>query len=631
MLAGFDPLVILYMPCDGTQDDLLHQQITEVRGQAGYHTEEIIYLQQQEVHNPLPLEQDPSLVPQLNALSPSPSLNQLRPPRYNLAGSLRTNDPARREAGGRRRHGSADQRPAPRGQPQRLFRIPGQITMVNAPKFKPPVHSTLKEEGIRGQSDMKNRSSLEVPTHWHRSKGCSSSCILPQLITTVLPPGFVVFAEIKRQTGRTQHYRENFNMKNILQNCSQEGSAAAVRRSVVSEISFHGYKFRRVPWEGVSRGGSSLRRGRGCPMPDLASSSRFCSSTPPRPRAQSSPSEECRLQSELHNVGYLTLGVSRTHIDYRYRFTCMKLYMLHMVSYGMGYPFGQGMQKVPDNQSFSVIVEFKAAQQNCMLPRQLDVTIPPTAPPPSSLSEAKGLSSPDSHLCKHRFHSLNDNPILSKELFLIYNTTGVKCTLTPSATAKQPQFPQPLPIRLVLQTLHQLCCPSLDTFQHLNVSFVVRGPKLNTVFGVRPHQCQVQGHNPFPSPAGHTIPDTSLDAVGLLSHLGTLLAHIQAAVNQHPQVLLCWAAFQPLFPKPVALHGVVVTQVQDLALHLVEPHTVGLGPSIQPVQIPLQSLPTLKQINTPAQLGVICKLTEGALHPLVQIIDKDIKQNWLQN
>uniref|UniRef100_A0A8C0B289 Kazal-like domain-containing protein n=1 Tax=Buteo japonicus TaxID=224669 RepID=A0A8C0B289_9AVES len=23
----------------------------------------------------------------------------------------------------------------------------------------------------------------------------------------------------------------------------------------------------------------------------------------------------------------------------------------------------------------------------------------------------------------------------------------------------------------------------------------------------------------------------------------------------HPQVFLCWAAFQPLFPKPVALHG----------------------------------------------------------------------------
>ncbi|KAK4810824.1 hypothetical protein QYF61_008796 [Mycteria americana] len=189
---------------------------------------------------------------------------------------------------------------------------------------------------------------------------------------------------------------------------------------------------------------------------------------------------------------------------------------------------------------------------------------------------------------------------------------------------------QLLLIRLVLQTLHQLLCPSLDTLQHLNVSLVVGGPKLNTVFEVRPHQCRVQGHNHFPSPAGHTIFDTSQDSIGFLGHLGTLLAHIQAAVNQQPQVLLCWAAFQPLFPKPVALHGVAVAQVQDPALSLVKPHTINLGPSIQPVQVPLQSLPPLKHINTPTQLGVICKLTEGALDPFVQII-ANVKQNWPQH
>ncbi|KAK4831414.1 hypothetical protein QYF61_017545 [Mycteria americana] len=116
--------------------------------------------------------------------------------------------------------------------------------------------------------------------------------------------------------------------------------------------------------------------------------------------------------------------------------------------------------------------------------------------------------------------------------------------------AKQPQLPQLLLIRLLLQTLPQLRCPSLDTLQHLNVSLVVRSPKLNTVFEVRPHQCRVQGHDHFPSPAGHAIFDTSQDAIGFLGHLGTLLAHIQLAVNQHPQVLFRWAALQPLFPKP---------------------------------------------------------------------------------
>ncbi|KAK4818658.1 hypothetical protein QYF61_017266 [Mycteria americana] len=138
---------------------------------------------------------------------------------------------------------------------------------------------------------------------------------------------------------------------------------------------------------------------------------------------------------------------------------------------------------------------------------------------------------------------------------------GNKVSPAPFLQAKQPQFPQPLLIRLLLQTLHQLRCPSLDTLQHLNVSLVVRSPKLNTVFEVRPHQCRVQGHDHFPSPAGHTISDTSQDVIGFLGHLGTLPAHIQPAVNQHSPVLFCLAAFQPLFPRPVALHGVVVTQL----------------------------------------------------------------------
>ncbi|KAK4832272.1 hypothetical protein QYF61_021671 [Mycteria americana] len=97
---------------------------------------------------------------------------------------------------------------------------------------------------------------------------------------------------------------------------------------------------------------------------------------------------------------------------------------------------------------------------------------------------------------------------------------------TTSFQTKQSQLPQLLLIRLLLQTLHQLRCPSLYALQHLNVSLVVGGPKLNTGF---------------------------------------------------------------------------------------------------------ESLPTLQQINTPAQLGVISKLTEGALDPFVQIIDKDIKQNWPQH
>ena len=68
------------------------------------------------------------------------------------------------------------------------------------------------------------------------------------------------------------------------------------------------------------------------------------------------------------------------------------------------------------------------------------------------------------------------------------------------------------------------------------------------------------GQDDFPRPAHHTIPDPSQDAIGLLGHLGTLLAHIQPTVRQCTKVPFRQAAFQPLLPKPVGLPGVVVTK-----------------------------------------------------------------------
>ncbi|XP_065498931.1 maestro heat-like repeat-containing protein family member 7 [Caloenas nicobarica] len=129
----------------------------------------------------------------------------------------------------------------------------------------------------------------------------------------------------------------------------------------------------------------------------------------------------------------------------------------------------------------------------------------------------------------------------------------------------------------------------------------MRGPKLTPGFEVQPDQRRVWGDDYWPGPAGRTVSATSQDAVGPFGHLGTR-----------------WLMFGQLS---------INTQVQDLALGLVEPHTIGLGSSSQPAQLPLKSLPTLQQINTPAQFGVTCKLSEGALDPFVQIIDKEIEQN----
>ncbi|KAJ7410590.1 hypothetical protein WISP_107392 [Willisornis vidua] len=116
------------------------------------------------------------------------------------------------------------------------------------------------------------------------------------------------------------------------------------------------------------------------------------------------------------------------------------------------------------------------------------------------------------------------------------------------------------------------------------------------------------GEDHYLGPAGHTISDKIQNAIDFLHHPITLLAHVQLTVDQHPQVLFHWEAFQTLCLKSVTLCVVVVTQGKDPALGFVEHHTIGRGLPIQPVQILLQSLSTLQQFNTPTQFVVICKL-----------------------
>lgn len=83
------------------------------------------------------------------------------------------------------------------------------------------------------------------------------------------------------------------------------------------------------------------------------------------------------------------------------------------------------------------------------------------------------------------------------------------------------------------------------------------------------HQCRVPGDNPFRNPTGDTLSDSSEDAISHLGHVGALLAHVQLSIDRHPQVLFYWAAFQIPCPKPIALCGAVVTQMQGPALSLV--------------------------------------------------------------
>ena len=180
----------------------------------------------------------------------------------------------------------------------------------------------------------------------------------------------------------------------------------------------------------------------------------------------------------------------------------------------------------------------------------------------------------------------------------------------PLLQTEQSQFPQSLLIRLMLQNPHSyialfwtrsgpqcLFCSEKPKTEH-NIRVEYRGTitslfLLATLF-------LVQARMPL-----------------ALLATWAQLAHVQLSSNQPPLVPFLFTVIQPLSPKPIALHGVIVAKVQDLALGLAEPHPIHLSPAIQLLLIPLKGLPALRQINTTSLLGVICKFTEGTLNPLI--------------
>ncbi|KAK4824609.1 LOW QUALITY PROTEIN: hypothetical protein QYF61_016878 [Mycteria americana] len=85
-----------------------------------------------------------------------------------------------------------------------------------------------------------------------------------------------------------------------------------------------------------------------------------------------------------------------------------------------------------------------------------------------------------------------------------------------------------------------------------------------------------------------------------------LSSHVQLFVHQYPQVLFRKAALDHIIPQPVLKMG------------------------IAPTQVPLDDIPSFWHVNGTTQLGVICKLAEGALNLAVNVIDENIEQHWSQ-
>ncbi|KAK4828015.1 LOW QUALITY PROTEIN: hypothetical protein QYF61_022792 [Mycteria americana] len=170
--------------------------------------------------------------------------------------------------------------------------------------------------------------------------------------------------------------------------------------------------------------------------------------------------------------------------------------------------------------------------------------------------------------------------------------------------------------------------PSSEPAPKLHVLLVPRAPELDAVFQVRSHKSRVEGQNYLPQPAGHVSFDAAQDTVGLLGCERTLSAHVQLFIHQHPKVLFHRDALDHIIPQPDLKPRIAPTQ--DPALGLIEPHEVHTGPLLQLVQVPLDDIPSFWCVKCTTQLGVICRLAEGALHLAVNVIDENIEQHWSQ-
>ncbi|KAK4815224.1 hypothetical protein QYF61_022871 [Mycteria americana] len=174
----------------------------------------------------------------------------------------------------------------------------------------------------------------------------------------------------------------------------------------------------------------------------------------------------------------------------------------------------------------------------------------------------------------------------------------------------------------------KLCRGVIDLPQ-VHVFPVLRTPVLDAVLQVGSHQSGVEGQDHLPRPAGHAALDAAQGRVGFLGFERTLPAHGQLFIHQDPQVLLHRAALNPFIPQPVLIPGVAPTQVQDLTLGLVEPHEVHVGPLLELVQVPLGAIASLRRVNRTTQLGVVCKLAEGARDRAMSLM-KILGQYWSQ-
>ena len=108
-----------------------------------------------------------------------------------------------------------------------------------------------------------------------------------------------------------------------------------------------------------------------------------------------------------------------------------------------------------------------------------------------------------------------------------------------------------------------------------------------------------------------------------------LISKLSVHRNNKAPVLM--AALIEFISQSLLMSGIAPTQVQHLALGLIELHVVCTGSTLKPAYITLHGIPALQHVNHIAQLHITHKPAEHALNPIVHVINRGVNQQCTRN
>ena len=161
----------------------------------------------------------------------------------------------------------------------------------------------------------------------------------------------------------------------------------------------------------------------------------------------------------------------------------------------------------------------------------------------------------------------------------------------------------------------------MSSLQYVHISLVLGRPDLDTTLQMWLRQCWIERMYHLPWLSGNNFPQAVQEAVSCLCCMATLLPHGQCVVLQDPQLFLREAAFQLVSPQQVLMYRNTSAQAQDFAICFHELYEVPLCPFLQPADILLTDRAPIWDISHASQFCIIFKLAEGALCPIIQVIN----------